>query len=137
MLTYLYGQAADRQTTQGAHVPAGGRPLPLLRPHREGGGGPFRDRRKKRLLLHGVAGAQGVHPPPPEIPPPDRVPRGGGASFPLARPGAGAGGTGAAAGEGAPRVKGSPRRSGGIRLEPATPAYAPVDVPNGSPSFRI
>src|SRR3970040_713750 len=88
MSTYLHGQATDRQTAQGAHVPAGVRPLPLLRPHREGGGGPFRDRRKKRLLLHGVAGAQGVHPSRPEIPPPDRVPRGGGASCPPARSGA-------------------------------------------------
>src|SRR4030043_447821 len=34
-------------------------------------------------------------------------------------------------------AKGTPRRSGEIRLEPANPAYAPVDVPNGSPSFRI
>src|SRR3990172_1825903 len=87
MSTYLHGQATDRQTAQGAHVPAGVRPLPLLRPHREGSGGPFRDRRKKRLLLHGVAGAQGVHPSRPEIPPPDRVPRGGGASCPPARKG--------------------------------------------------
>src|SRR3990170_4734320 len=89
MSAYPYGQAVDRQTAQGACVPAGVRPLPLLRPHREGGGGPVRDRREKRLLLHGVAGAKGVHPPPPEIPPPDRIPRGGGASRPPARAGAG------------------------------------------------
>src|SRR4030043_447820 len=91
MSAYLYGQAVDRQAAQRARVPPGVRPLPLLRPHREGGGGPFRDRREKRFLFPGVAGAEGVHPPPPEIPPQDRVPRGGGASFPLARPGAGTG----------------------------------------------
>src|SRR4030042_956411 len=39
--------------------------------------------------------------------------------------------------DGEATVKRIRRRSGGIRLEPANPAYAPVDVPNGSPSFRI
>src|SRR3990172_7157281 len=91
MSAYPYGQTVDRQAAQRARVPPGVRPLPLLRPHREGGGGPFRDRREKRLLLPGVAGAEGVHPPPPEIPSQDRVPRGGVASFPLARSGAGTG----------------------------------------------
>ena len=43
------------EATQGAYVPAGVRPLPLLCPHREGSGGPLRNRREKRLLLHGVA----------------------------------------------------------------------------------
>src|SRR3990172_2527880 len=108
MSTYLHGQATDRQTAQGAHVPAGVRPLPLLRPHREGSGGPFRDRRKKRLLLHGVAGAQGVHPSRPEIPPPDRVPRGGGASCPPARSGARADSRGEPPGGGRTRRGGTP-----------------------------
>jgi repressor LexA len=39
--------------------------------------------------------------------------------------------------DGEATVKRIRRSSGGIRLEPANPAYAPVDVPNGSPSFRI
>jgi repressor LexA len=39
--------------------------------------------------------------------------------------------------DGEATVKRIRRRSGGIRLDPANPAYAPVDVPNGSPSFRI
>src|SRR3990172_7121042 len=108
MSTYLYGQTVDRQAAQRPRVPPGVRPLPLLRPHREGGGGPFRDRRKKRLLLHGVAGAQGVHPSRPEIPPPDRVPRGGGASCPPARSGARADSRGEPPGGGRTRRGGTP-----------------------------
>jgi repressor LexA len=34
-------------------------------------------------------------------------------------------------------VKRIRRRKEGIRLEPANPAYLPLDVPEGSPSFRI
>src|SRR3970040_713752 len=43
---------------------------------------------------------------------------------------------GAAAGEGEATVKRTRRRNGGIRPDPANPAYAPLDVPNESPSFR-
>src|SRR3990172_1825904 len=39
--------------------------------------------------------------------------------------------------DGEATVKRIRRRNGGIRLEPANPAYAPLDVPNESPSFRI
>jgi repressor LexA len=39
--------------------------------------------------------------------------------------------------DGEATVKRIRRGGGGIRLEPANPVYAPVDVPNGSPSFRI
>src|SRR4030065_548651 len=124
MSTYLHGQATDRQTAQGAHVPAGVRPLPLLRPHREGGGGPFRDRRKKRLLLHGVAGAQGVHPSRPEIPPPDRVPRGGGASCPPARSGARADSRG-----GPPGGRRPPRVAASARPGEPSPPPPPPPMP--------
>src|SRR3972149_5022187 len=197
MSTYLYGQTVDRQAAQRARVPPGVRPLPLLRPHRDGGGGPFRNCREKRLLLPGVAGAEGVHPPPPKIPPPDRVPRGGGASGPPARSGTGTGarreppeaggpvgeellldpflaGEGeifslrvkgdsmegahicegdyvlvraqetaedgeivVAVVEGAPRLKRIRRQREGLRLDPANPAYAPLEVQNGARSFRI
>src|SRR3989304_1340268 len=34
-------------------------------------------------------------------------------------------------------VKRTRRQKEGLRPDPATPAYAPLDVPNGAPSFRI
>src|SRR4030042_1238937 len=37
--------------------------------------------------------------------------------------------------DGEATVKRIRRRNGGIRLEPANPAYAPLDVPNEPPSF--
>jgi repressor LexA len=39
--------------------------------------------------------------------------------------------------DGEATVKRIRRRKEGIRLEPANPAYPPLDVPEGSPSFRI
>jgi len=39
--------------------------------------------------------------------------------------------------DGEATVKRIRRRNGGIRLEPANPAYPPLEVPEGSPSFRI
>jgi repressor LexA len=39
--------------------------------------------------------------------------------------------------DGEATVKRIRRRNGGIRLEPANPAYQPVDVPENAPSFRI
>lgn len=39
--------------------------------------------------------------------------------------------------DGEATVKRIRRRDGGVRLEPANPAYAPLDVPDGFPSFRI
>jgi repressor LexA len=39
--------------------------------------------------------------------------------------------------DGEATVKRIRRQKEGLRLEPANPAYAPLDVPNGAPSFRI
>jgi repressor LexA len=39
--------------------------------------------------------------------------------------------------DGEATVKRIRRRKEGVRLEPANPAYSPLDVPEGSPSFRI
>ena len=39
--------------------------------------------------------------------------------------------------DGEATVKRIRHRNEGVRLEPANPAYAPLDVPDGFPSFRI